>query len=274
MIYRINPFKSFGWPKQMIRFSSSLSNPNIKRFYKNVHIIKSDCHEPRYEIILDKRKLKTPKGSVFYVQNEPLASMIATEWDSQKDKIIPTSMHLTSLVNTVIDNPGGHTIDSYVDKLISYLEFDTVCYRNSLPTELYELQTNRLDPIVQWFADQFKCSMPITTDVVSPEIDQHTLEIIRKYLRSFNEWSMVGIMYSTENLKSLILTCALIARQLSVEQAVSLSRIEENFQASRWTSVEYHHDIEQYNIESRVAAAIVFILLNFEKNYVSQKSIN
>lgn len=198
--------------------------------------------------------------------------MIVAEWDSQKDKIIPTNMHLTSLVNTVIDNPSGLTIDSYVDKLISYLEFDTVCYRNTLPNELYELQTKQLDPIVQWFADQFKCSMPITNDVILPKIDEKTLEIIRKYLRSFNQWSMVGIMYATENLKSLILTCALIARKLSIEQAVSLSRIEENFQASRWTSVEYHHDLEQYNIQSRVAAAIVFILLNFEKNIIYHKN--
>ncbi|OTF70604.1 ATP synthase mitochondrial F1 complex assembly factor 2-like protein, partial [Euroglyphus maynei] len=166
----------------------------IKRFYKNVNIVKNDCDdEPRFEIILDKRKLKTPKGNIFFVQNEPLASMIVAEWDSQKDKIIPTNMHLTSLVNTVIDNPSGLTIDSYVDKLISYLEFDTVCYRNTLPNELYELQTKQLDPIVQWFADQFKCSMPITNDVILPKIDEKTLEIIRKYLRSFNQWSMKAI---------------------------------------------------------------------------------
>nr|XP_046916536.1 ATP synthase mitochondrial F1 complex assembly factor 2-like [Dermatophagoides farinae] len=270
MIFRNNRFPL----QKMIRLASSSSSttPNIKRFYKNVHILKADNHEPRYEIILDKRKLKTPKGNVFFVQNEPLASMIAAEWDSQKDKIVPSSIHLTTLANTVIDNPGGHTIDSYVEKLISYLEFDTVCYRNSLPTELNELQTTRLDPIVQWFADQFKCSMPVTNDVVLPDIDPHTLDIIRKYLRSFNQWSIVGIMFATENLKSLILTCALIARQISIEQAVSLSRIEETFQTSRWTSVEYHHDIEQYNIQSRVAAAIVFILLNFEKNYIYHKN--
>lgn len=51
-----------------------------------------------YEITLDQKKLKTPKGNVFRVESEPLALAVATEWDSQKEKIIQSSMHLVSTV--------------------------------------------------------------------------------------------------------------------------------------------------------------------------------
>lgn len=215
--------------------------------------------------------MKTPKGNVFYVQNERLASMIAAEWDSQDEKIAMDRMHLTTLANTVIDNPVNFDKDTFAEKLLAYLEFDTLCYRTSTPPELLDIQNKNLDPIVQWFANKFKCNIPVTQNVVLPPIDPKTKEIIRNYLKSFNIWCMVGITYATENLKSLILTCALINRHLSVEDGVKFSRIEENFQISKWKSIEYHHELEKYNLETRVAAAIIFILLNLEKSVISQK---
>lgn len=62
-----------------------------KRFYKSTNILRSDG---KFEITLDQRKLKTPKGNLFTVDSEPLAIAVATEWDSQKDKIIQSKMHL------------------------------------------------------------------------------------------------------------------------------------------------------------------------------------
>lgn len=64
-----------------------------KRFYKNTGILESNG---KYEITLDQRKLKTPKGNLFVVDSEPLALAIATEWNSQKEKIMQTSMHLVT----------------------------------------------------------------------------------------------------------------------------------------------------------------------------------
>lgn len=62
-----------------------------KRFYKTTNVLYSDG---KYEISLDHRKLKTPKGLPFQVESEPLAIACAAEWDSQKEKIQRSSMHL------------------------------------------------------------------------------------------------------------------------------------------------------------------------------------
>lgn len=53
----------------------------------------------KFEITLDQRKLKTPRGNLFVVDNEPLALAVATEWDMQKDKIVQSSMHLVNLIH-------------------------------------------------------------------------------------------------------------------------------------------------------------------------------
>lgn len=50
----------------------------------------------KFEITLDQRKLKTPKGNLFVVDNEPLALAVATEWNSQKNNIIRSNMHLVT----------------------------------------------------------------------------------------------------------------------------------------------------------------------------------
>lgn len=48
----------------------------------------------RFEINLDRRKLKTPGGKLFTVPNEALAIAVATEWDAQKDTLKFYTMHL------------------------------------------------------------------------------------------------------------------------------------------------------------------------------------
>ena len=66
-----------------------------KRFYKNVSI--SQIGSTKFEINLDKRKLRTPLGNIFTVPTEPLAIAVATEWDAQKEIIKQHSMHLVRI---------------------------------------------------------------------------------------------------------------------------------------------------------------------------------
>lgn len=207
------------------------------------------------------------------MENEPLASMVAAEWSSQQEKIELNQMHLTTLSNTVIDNPGNLDEFSIAEKMLTYLESDTLCFRMPEPEELLEFQTKNWNPIVQWFADNFRCSVPVTKSVTIDAISEDTKNTLRKYFNSFNIWSLTGFLFATENLKSLILACALVNRHLSVVDAVKMSRIEENFQAEKWGTVEFHHSLDRANLETRVAAAVVFTLLNCEKSNVSHKSL-
>lgn len=65
----------------------------LKRFYRKTNILSNGDN---YEITLDQRKLKTPTGKVFEVANMNLALAVAVEWDSQKETINRSQMHLVS----------------------------------------------------------------------------------------------------------------------------------------------------------------------------------
>ena len=75
----------------IIKFSAT-----VKRFYRKTGILSNG---DKYEITLDQKRLKTPLGKVFEVQSKPLALAIAHEWDSQRDTVNQSIMHLVSVKN-------------------------------------------------------------------------------------------------------------------------------------------------------------------------------
>jgi len=82
-----------------------------------------------YEVVLDHRKLKTPKGAPFVVRSEPLAIAVATEFDNQKEHIERSRMHLSALCFTAIDNPNHLSKLDMVNYLLNYIATDTVLYQ-------------------------------------------------------------------------------------------------------------------------------------------------
>ena len=96
-----------------------------KRFYKNVDVISSSG---QYEIVLDSKKLKTPNGLIFNLNSEPLALAVAHEWQTQKDSILLSQMHLTGLCNVCIDNPTKTTKYALVDSILNFLDTDTILF--------------------------------------------------------------------------------------------------------------------------------------------------
>lgn len=112
-----------------------------KRFYRQTGIITSNG---KFEITLDQRKLKTPKGAPFFVESEPLAIAIATEWDAQKDVIDRSRMHLTALSSTVIDNPNNLQKADIVNYLVNYASTDAILFQSNVSSRyiIYRVLTH------------------------------------------------------------------------------------------------------------------------------------
>lgn len=212
---------------------------------------------------MDQRKLKTPNGSNFVVNSEVLALGVASEWDAQKDQIDRSCMHLTSLCNTVIDNPNKLQKTDMINYLLNYIQTDTILFHASTEEpRLQELQQKEWGTILNWFNYEFATDLKPTTDIVVPTISNETKLQIGRYLRSYNEASLHGFVYAVDTLKSLVLAVACIKQKLSVEMAVHYSRLEEEFQLGYWGRVEWAHDLNQQDLESRLAASCLFIIEN------------
>ncbi|XP_058806589.1 ATP synthase mitochondrial F1 complex assembly factor 2 [Phymastichus coffea] len=235
----------------------------VKRFYRKTGIL---CNGSKYEITLDQRKLKTPLGKVFEITSEPLALAVAHEWDSQPEIINRNIMHLTALCSTVLDNPNKLTKEDIANYIVNFLETDTLLFQSNETEnntdELYKLQENKWDPLIQWFCDRYQIDIVKTKSIDAPKIPQDTKDEIKKYLVSHSHEAIFGFMYGVDTVKSVILTLAASERVINVEEAVALSRLEEDFQISHWGNVEWSHELAKYDLQSRMAAAILFIHLN------------
>lgn len=255
----------------IIRFCSrttstnfGLTNRDRKRFYKQVSIVESSQSPTKYEILLDQRKLKSPLGNLVTIENEFLALALAQEWNQQLKKIDLSSMHLNSLINTLIDNPLKLTKHQIIEKIMYFLDWDTVLYRSDHPEDFRQLQMKSWDPIISFINEQFQTNFQSTYDLnVKDLIEKNDRNSIEKYLLNFDQSSLSIFLFIVEQLKSILLTICLIKQFCPVEHIASLSRLETEFQISRWTNVEYYHDYEIMDICSKISAAyLIFYCLN------------
>ncbi|XP_053738753.1 ATP synthase mitochondrial F1 complex assembly factor 2 [Synchiropus splendidus] len=255
--------------KQISTVNYSTATSERKRFYQDVSI--SQGEGGLYEINLDRRKLKTPGGKLFTAPNEALAIAVATEWDAQRDTLKFYTMHLTTLCNTALDNPTQRNEDQMISGALKFLETDTVCYRVEEPHGLVELQKNEWDPVLRWIENRYDVKIGSSSSIMGPEIPEETKDTFRQHLKSYNFWSLTGLEYVITQLKSVVLSFGLIDRHLSVEQAVLLSRLEEEYQIQRWGNVEWAHDYDMYELRARTAAGVLFVHLSSETSTVKRK---
>lgn len=228
----------------------------------------------KYEISLDQRKLKTPKGTLLTVESEPLALAIATEWNSQRDTVERSTMMLTALSNTALDNPNHLTKIDIVNFLLSYAETDTILFHNQDEPDLFQLQTSEWDPLIEWFNKRFETQLVKTVDI-SPSVFPAGAKMqIAKFLNSHSLATLHGIQFAVETVKSVVLAFACIDRVISPEKAVLLSRLEEEFQLGHWGRVEWAHDLSQQDLQARLASAVFYVHCNSFSHFVKQKMVS
>ncbi|ERE67707.1 ATP synthase F1 complex assembly factor 2-like protein [Cricetulus griseus] len=110
-----------------------------------------------------------------------------------------------------------------------------------------------------------------STSIMGPSIPTQTREVLTSHLSSYNMWALQGIEFVVAQLKSMVLTLGLIDRRLTVEQAVLLSRLEEEYQIQKWGNIEWAHDYELQELRARTAAGTLFVHLCLESSTVKHK---
>lgn len=242
-----------------------------KRFYRKTGILYSGG---KYEVTLDQRKLKTPSGKPFQLESEPLALAVATEWDAQKDKIQQSTMHLTALCSTALDNPNKLNKLDMVQYMVDYLDTDTVLFQSTENDDLYKFQVQEWDPIISWFSKRFQADLQKVRGFETNTITTETKAVIHRHLMSYNFETIHGYIFGVDTIKSVILMLACVERIITPEKAVLLSRLEEEFQLSYWGRVEWAHELNQQDLQARLSAAVLFIHLNSSSTLTKKKSIN
>nr|CAB3224706.1 ATP synthase mitochondrial F1 complex assembly factor 2-like [Phallusia mammillata] len=254
-----NGNKSLSWVKY-VRYLS-----DKRKFYEEARICHSDGG---FEINLDNRKLRTPIGKVVKVPNEGLAHAVSVEWNQQTDVIKSQLMPLTALCYEAMDSSCNRNSDVLAASVLKFLHTDTVLFHMEEPADLGQLQKEKWSKLVDWFSQRHSVNIKNTTGFGKPSISPNTIPILTNYLKSFNMWSLVGIEKMVNTMKSVIVSLSLIDRHVTVEEAVSLSRLEQEFQISEWGNVEWYHDVELSETRMKVAACALFVQLCSEESSI------
>lgn len=206
--------------------------------------------EAGWEVLLDTRPLRTPGKLPLLLPTQALAKALAAEWDAQQDVIDPNTMPLTRAANSAIEKVAPQ-MGSVADMLAAYGGTDLLCYRASAPADLVARQADGWDPLLAWAAGTLDAPLKVTEGVIPVPQDAAALARLRDHVGVLDLFGLTALHDLVTLPGSLILGLAVIHGRLTADQAHSLSRIDEDYQASLWG-----HDAEAAEAAAARHAAI------------------
>lgn len=230
-----------------------------KKFYKKVTVEQVNDY---YHVLLDGNIVTTHAREPLRLPNLHMACAVASEWDSQKDIIIPELMPMMTIASTA-QHLGKSEINAKILKLMEYLDNDVVSLRAS-PSEQATAEAEVWDALVNWFRQEY------STDFHTMSVDEltytdadnqsvKTREIVRNIIMSGSKWALAAFEEMVESTTSIVISLALSRGAVSVDHALYASRLEAELQQKRWGVVEGAHDVEKHNIRMRLAASSVML---------------
>ncbi|TRW97429.1 ATPase [Paracoccus sp. M683] len=186
-----------------------------------------------YEVLLDDKPLRTPGKLPLILPTEAMARAIAEEWDAQTDVIDPNSMPLTRAANSAIEKVAPQ-FNAVADMLGEYGGTDLLCYRASEPDALIRMQAKDWDPLIDWAATHLRAPLQITHGVIPVAQDPAALQQLRDRIGALDAFGLTALHDLVTLPGSLLLGLAVLQGRLTADQAFALSRLDEEYQASRW----------------------------------------
>ncbi|XP_050438101.1 ATP synthase mitochondrial F1 complex assembly factor 2 [Adelges cooleyi] len=237
-------------------FSTSARTYAIGKFYDTTNIVENNGS---YGVLLDNSKLKTPLGNEMIINSKALALAVAEEWHLQQKTIQTDSMHLTKLCFLAVDNPSKLSEKDVVKEILSYLETDTVFFIPDTDEELEIVLKEKWMPLINQFNKYFETDLIPSKGIYVNSLEAKTKKCVEKYLMSLGFPALHGVLQAAETVKSLVLTTCCLHQDLTVKDAVLLSKMEEEYQCTKWGRVDWIKDYTDNDSVIRLSAAMLFI---------------
>lgn len=201
-----------------------------KRFYTAVSV------EPApegFEVRLDGRTVRTPKGAKLALPTRALAEAVAAEWDAQGQTIEMAGMHVMRLANTALEAiPAART--ETADQVAQYAGSDLLCYFAEGPAELVERQARAWGPVLDRAEAELGLTLVRVSGIVHREQPAQTLAAVRALALALDDFRLAGLAFGAALFGSSLLAIAVLRGWLGGEAAFDLSRLDESFQEEQW----------------------------------------
>ncbi|XP_010555916.1 PREDICTED: ATP synthase mitochondrial F1 complex assembly factor 2 [Tarenaya hassleriana] len=236
-----------------------------KRFYRKVTTREADDGNG-WTVMLDYRTLKTPSKRPLKLRSLALAKAIAAEWEyQQKDGIRPFTMPLMKLACTALERvplTRSKTIANLVDKMNQDLVFYRAPDDNDLTSEIHNRQVEKIDPLLKWVESEFGFKPKVYSSIFGGKQDDGLLKAVEDLLKKSNDYELAAIDALSAAAHSLVIAIGIFRGKLQIEDAIELTRLEEDSQVDKWGLVEGGHDIDIADLKVQISSATVFLGLS------------
>ena len=201
-----------------------------RRFYKAVTV---DAVDGGFGLLLDGRRLRTPKAQPLVLPTRAAADQIAAEWSAQTDVIEMATMHATRLANTAIETIGGAR-EGVADQIVEYAGSDLLCYFAEAPAELVARQEAAWAPVLARAEAEQGLRFQRCTGILHRDQPPETLTKVREIALALDDFRLPGLAFGVPLFGSAILAIAVLEGWTPGEAAYDLSRVDETFQEQQW----------------------------------------
>ncbi len=202
----------------------------MKRFWKAASIERT---EEGWGVLLDKHPVMTPARRRVVVPAQAMADMIAEEWSKQDDVVRPQEMPMTRTAATCLDRVAPH-IEGICETIAEYGGSDLLCYRAEHPAALILWQEQSWDPVLKWAADVLGAQLSTGQGIIHVAQPPKALTRLSDQVGSMDAWELTAVADLTQISGSLVLALAVFHRHLTGEDALTLSRIDEDWNIQEW----------------------------------------
>ena len=207
-----------------------MSGWKARRFWKDVTVV---AEGEGYAVSLDARRLLSPHKTPVVLPNRAFADAVAAEWAAQEGTIDPGAMPMTRMANSALDKVAPLRLQ-VIDHLAQYGETDLLCYRAERPESLVARQSAGWDPVLDWAEETLGARLRTVRGVMPVAQDGAALSALRQALFGFDDFELTGLHDLIGLSGSLVLGIGLAHHRLGPDEAWSLSRIDEDWQAEQW----------------------------------------
>ncbi|MCT2559010.1 molecular chaperone [Tsuneonella sp. YG55] len=205
----------------------------MKRFWK---IASVDQSEGGWRVLLDGRPIRTQAGGApQVVPTRAAAVLLAREWETQGEDIVPEAFVLRDLVDYAIDSVAaapGATIDT----LLRYAETDTLCYRADPDEPLHKRQWSVWEPLVTAFEAREGVKLERVSGIVHRPQPDETLAALRARLERFDPIMLAALEVMTSLSASLCVGLSALDPAADAQALWDAAELEEAWQVELWGS--------------------------------------
>lgn len=203
----------------------------MKKFYQQAE---AGTAPGGFVVRLDGKMVKTPLKNNLILPSQDHAQAIADEWQSQGVEIVPATMPITQLTNTMIDKAAGADRAAMNAEIVKYASSDLLCYFATHPADLVARQEEKWNPLLSWMQEKQGVELHRVQGIRYLEQPAESLKKISRIVADLTPAGFTVVQDVTGVTGSAIVALAFLEGRVDASAAYDCVTVDEQYQLEKW----------------------------------------